>query len=245
VLSLLTPLLRWYLQSAATRRRFYLYEKGLVCTSPAATIAVPWENVDEVLHRSESRRSAVRTVTTYFEVLRLSLRPTTPGQPTRRMVDPWPVAYQRAMTRDVRRLTGGTARWTELAPNWPVYPAFADRPAFADQPGGATAVIRDALADAQTDQARRRDAARTALAQRLACYGAENAAVADDLTMADREFADGQVQAAFERLLGVIGQKSGEERDRARMRLLDLFDAAPPQDPRVASARAALCRLLF
>jgi putative thioredoxin len=97
----------------------------------------------------------------------------------------------------------------------------------------------------QADQARRREAARAALADRLAAHEAENAADADDLTTADREFADGQVRAAFERLLGLIQETSGEERDRARLRLLDLFDASPPQDPRVAGARASLSRLLF
>jgi putative thioredoxin len=46
-------------------------------------------------------------------------------------------------------------------------------------------------------------------------------------------------------LLGTVRRSSGEERDRARVHLVSLFDVFPPRDPRVAKARARLSSLLF
>ncbi len=62
---------------------------------------------------------------------------------------------------------------------------------------------------------------------------------------ADLELAGGQVEAAFDRMLGVIGRTTGAERDKARLHLLSLFDILPPKDPRVAKARGRLSSLLF
>jgi putative thioredoxin len=55
----------------------------------------------------------------------------------------------------------------------------------------------------------------------------------------------GQIDAAFGRLLDTIRQTSGDERNRARLHLLGLFDVFPPRDPRVTKARATLSSLLF
>lgn len=62
---------------------------------------------------------------------------------------------------------------------------------------------------------------------------------------ADLELAGGQIEAAFDRMLGLIGRTTGAERDKARVHLLSLFDILPPKDPRVAKARARLSGLLF
>ena len=63
--------------------------------------------------------------------------------------------------------------------------------------------------------------------------------------VADLDLANGRVDDAFDRLLGVIRRTSGEDRDQARRHLIGLFDIFPPGDPRVAKARATLSTLLF
>jgi thioredoxin len=62
---------------------------------------------------------------------------------------------------------------------------------------------------------------------------------------ADVEFATGQIDASFDRMLGAVGRTAGPDRDRARKHLLGLFDIMPPGDPAVARARARLSSLLF
>jgi putative thioredoxin len=62
---------------------------------------------------------------------------------------------------------------------------------------------------------------------------------------ADLELASDQVQAAFDRMLALIGRTSGEDRDAARKHLISLFDILPPRDPMVTKARGRLSSLLF
>jgi putative thioredoxin len=63
--------------------------------------------------------------------------------------------------------------------------------------------------------------------------------------VADIEVATGRVEEGFDRLLGTVRRTSGDERERARVHLIGLFDVFPPGDPRVAKARATLSSLLF
>ena len=63
--------------------------------------------------------------------------------------------------------------------------------------------------------------------------------------VADLDLANGRVDDAFDRLLGLIRRTSGEDRDQARRHLIGLFDIFPPRDPRVAKARSTLSTLLF
>jgi putative thioredoxin len=65
------------------------------------------------------------------------------------------------------------------------------------------------------------------------------------LRMADLELATGQADASFARLLKVIGSTTAEDRNKARVHLLSLFEIFPPRDPRVTKARGALSSLLF
>ncbi len=65
------------------------------------------------------------------------------------------------------------------------------------------------------------------------------------IRVADIDLAAGRVDEAFDRLLGVIRRTSGEDRERARAHLVDLFAILPPRDPRVTRARSALSALLF
>jgi putative thioredoxin len=63
--------------------------------------------------------------------------------------------------------------------------------------------------------------------------------------VADIEVATGKADDGFSRLLGTVRRTSGEERNRARLHLLRLFEAFPPRDPAVTKARATLSSLLF
>jgi putative thioredoxin len=69
--------------------------------------------------------------------------------------------------------------------------------------------------------------------------------VAAQLRLADLQMANGDAEDAFDRVLGVIKRTSGEERNTARLHLLDLFEVLPPNDERVKKARTQLTLLLF
>ena len=76
------------------------------------------------------------------------------------------------------------------------------------------------------------------------------AARADDgvgvqLDAADVEMVRGQVEAAFDRLIGLIKTKTGEDRNQVRVRLLELFETVGNADPRVLKARRDLMTALF
>ncbi len=76
------------------------------------------------------------------------------------------------------------------------------------------------------------------------------AARADDsvgvqLDAADVEMVRGEVEAAFDRLIGLIKSKTGEERNQVRIRLLELFETVGNADPRVLKARRELMTALF
>jgi putative thioredoxin len=65
------------------------------------------------------------------------------------------------------------------------------------------------------------------------------------LAAADVDMLEGLVDQAFKRLVDVVARTSGADRDRARVHLLGLFDAAGPDDPSIPAARSALSRALF
>jgi putative thioredoxin len=65
------------------------------------------------------------------------------------------------------------------------------------------------------------------------------------LAAADAEVADQQPERAFERLVGAVRRLTGDDRNRVRAHLVELFELFAPDDPRVTSARRALARVLF
>lgn len=65
------------------------------------------------------------------------------------------------------------------------------------------------------------------------------------IKLADLEVASGRAGSAFDRLLGVIKRTAGDDRNKARVHLLDLFEIFPAGDPDVKSARQRLSSLLF
>ncbi|WP_299529140.1 tetratricopeptide repeat protein [uncultured Streptomyces sp.] len=75
---------------------------------------------------------------------------------------------------------------------------------------------------------------------------AENPAdVAAQIDAADLDLVGGHVEDAFGRLVETVRRTFGDDRDAARVRLLELFEVIGPEDPRVGAARTALARVLF
>ncbi|MFD3943524.1 tetratricopeptide repeat protein [Streptomyces sp. NPDC058579] len=68
---------------------------------------------------------------------------------------------------------------------------------------------------------------------------------AAQIAAADLDLVGGHVEDAFSRLVDAVRRTAGEERDAARLRLLELFEVIGPEDPRVTAARQALARVLF
>ncbi|MFP5218201.1 MAG: tetratricopeptide repeat protein, partial [Actinomycetes bacterium] len=69
--------------------------------------------------------------------------------------------------------------------------------------------------------------------------------VAAQTAAADVEVLTERIDAAVERLVGLVRRTSGDDRDAARVHLLGLLDALDPADPRVVSGRRALANALF
>ncbi|MFJ7625530.1 tetratricopeptide repeat protein [Streptomyces sp. NPDC097595] len=82
--------------------------------------------------------------------------------------------------------------------------------------------------------------------QKVRTEAAEKPADADaQMAAADLDLVGGHVEDAFGRLVETVRRTFGDDRDRVRLRLLDLFEVIGPEDPRVGAARTALARVLF
>ncbi|OKI19439.1 tetratricopeptide repeat protein [Streptomyces sp. CB03911] len=108
-----------------------------------------------------------------------------------------------------------------------------------DQPGSTEAKL--GLAQAQL---LRRVEAFDPQAVRAAA-AADPKDVAAQLDAADLDLVGGHVEDAFGRLVDTVGRTFGEDRDKARLRLLELFEVIGTEDSRVTAARGALARVLF
>ncbi|MEV6548693.1 tetratricopeptide repeat protein [Streptomyces sp. NPDC051597] len=69
--------------------------------------------------------------------------------------------------------------------------------------------------------------------------------VTAQIAAADLDLVGGHVEDAFGRLVEAARVTAGDDRDAARVRLLELFDVVGPDDPRVTKARGALARVLY
>ena len=71
----------------------------------------------------------------------------------------------------------------------------------------------------------------------------------DDVTAqtaaADVEVLSERIDAALDRLVGLVRRTSGDERDAARAHLVGLFEVLDPEDPRVVAGRRSLANALF
>jgi putative thioredoxin len=119
---------------------------------------------------------------------------------------------------------------------------------------GAARALEKALADAPADGLAKSWLAQVNLMRRVSSYDPvsvtrEAAAHPEDaraqLRVADFEMASGDAEQAFDRILAVIKRTSGDERNTARLHLLDLFEVLAPDDERLKKARTQLTLLLF
>jgi putative thioredoxin len=145
---------------------------------------------------------------------------------------------------------------TPVAPLPPEDPALAAAHDALDRGdlGGAVQAYRNVLAEQPGNAEAKLGLAQAQLLHRVEQFDpqAVRAAAAGDpkdvaaqLDAADLDLVGGHVEDAFGRLVDTVGRTFGEDRDTARLRLLELFEVIGAEDPRVAAARTALARVLF
>jgi thioredoxin len=135
----------------------------------------------------------------------------------------------------------------------PAYAAARDAMERGDLDAAARAFEQE-LAASPDDPVAKTGLAQVNLIRRVSSYdqarvrrdAAEHPGDADaQIRVADIDLASGRIEEAFDRLLGVVRRTSGEERNKARVHLVSLFELLPPRDPRVTKARSTLSALLF
>jgi putative thioredoxin len=105
---------------------------------------------------------------------------------------------------------------------------------------------RDALAVAGLAQASLLQRLDGAVADDVRTAAADApASVAAQLAVADLDVSGGHVDDAFDRLLDLFPSLDATGKDAVRTRLLEYFEIAGPDDPRVAAARRRLTLLLY
>ena len=77
----------------------------------------------------------------------------------------------------------------------------------------------------------------------LAANGSDD--LDSQLAAADVEMISGQAEAAFARLIDLVKRLSGDDRNKVRVRLLELFETLGNADDRVLKARRDLMTALF
>ena len=148
--------------------------------------------------------------------------------------------------------TGATAE--PLAPvHDPGYDAAYDAIERGDLDAAAAAyqaLLAEAPADeearlglAQVDLMRRTEGLDESVARARADSAPDDVDAA--LLVADLDVLAGRPEDAFARLVEVVRRTSGDDRDRARSRLLELFGVVGLDDPRVVKARGSLASALF
>ncbi|MFE5667039.1 tetratricopeptide repeat protein [Streptomyces niveus] len=124
----------------------------------------------------------------------------------------------------------------------------------ADDFGGAAQAYRNVLADDPGNTEAKLGLAQAELLARVKGMDPQQvrkdaAERPDDvpaqIAAADLDLVGGHVEDAFGRLVEAVRRTTGEDRDAARVRLLELFEVIGSDDPRVTAARSALARVLF
>lgn len=123
-----------------------------------------------------------------------------------------------------------------------------------DDLDAAAAAYAQALRENPRDDMARAGLAQVGLLQRTSGVdvAAARAAAADhpadvdaQLVVADLDVLGGQVDDAFSRLVDLVRVSFGEDRERIRVRLVDLFEVVGSDDPRVGPTRRALASALY
>ncbi|MER5637635.1 thioredoxin [Kitasatospora sp. NPDC002227] len=152
--------------------------------------------------------------------------------------------------------TGEGAPVGEYAPAEPEDPALSAAHEALDRGdlGGAVQAYQNVLVEQPGNAEAKLGLAQAQLLHRVESFDPQavrTAAAADpkdvaaQLDAADLDLVGGHVEDAFGRLVDTVGRTAGEDRDAARVRLLELFEVIGPEDPRVTAARGALARVLF
>ncbi|MFJ2813808.1 tetratricopeptide repeat protein [Streptomyces sp. NPDC087294] len=120
--------------------------------------------------------------------------------------------------------------------------------------GGAVQAYRNVLSDDPGNEEAKLGLAQAELLQRVQNLdpqrtrqdaAANPSDAAAQIAAADLDLVGGHVEDAFGRLIDTVRRTAGDDRDAVRLRLLELFEVVGADDPRVATARRALARVLF
>lgn len=123
-----------------------------------------------------------------------------------------------------------------------------------DDLDAASAAYEQALRENPRDHDARAGLAQVGLLARTrdADLGAVRAAAASDprdvdaqLAVADLDVLGGKVVDAFDRLVDLLRVTAGDDRERVRVRLVELFEVVGGEDPRVVAARRAMASALY
>lgn len=188
------------------------------------------------------------------------------GQPVPMFQGAYPEAQIRAIIEELLRVAAqngitGTVDAAGLDVEEPVEPplpplhqAAYDALEREDLDGAANA-FGQALKENPRDDEARAGLAQVELLRRLvgvdarAALAVAAAAAADDveahLPAADVEVATGRIEQAFDRMIALVRVTGGADRERARLRLLDLFHVVGGGSPEVSAARRSLASALY
>ncbi|MFD0550335.1 tetratricopeptide repeat protein [Streptomyces rectiviolaceus] len=120
--------------------------------------------------------------------------------------------------------------------------------------GGAVQAYRNVLSDDPGNTEAKLGLAQAELLQRVQDLDPQQvrkdaaerpADVPAQIAAADLDLVGGHVEDAFGRLIEAVRRTAGEDRDAARVRLLELLEVVGSDDPRVTAARTQLARVLF
>ncbi len=141
----------------------------------------------------------------------------------------------------------------EEPPLPPLHQAAYDALTQDDLPG-ARAAYEQALRENPRDAMARAGLAQVGLIERTtnvdaravrAAAAAEPTDVDAQLAVADLDTLDGAIDDAFGRLIDLVRATRADDRERVRLRLVDLFEVVGGDDPRVVAARRALASALY
>jgi putative thioredoxin len=149
-----------------------------------------------------------------------------------------------------------SAPQAEAAPEPPMDPALAAAHSALDSGdlGGAIRAYENVLSDDPGNTEARLGLGQARLLDRVQGLDAQQARkdaadrpgdVTAQLAVADIDLVGGHVEDAFSRLVDTVQRTAGNDREQARLRLLELFEVVGGEDPRVIAARGALTRVLF
>lgn len=160
------------------------------------------------------------------------------------------VAAQNGLVGRADPVAGGAGESDEPDPRFAAADAALDRGDFA----AAVVEYDKLLAQNPNDPEAKAGRAQVALLARSASgdpaavltrAANEPESMEAQLAAADLEILSGQPDLAFERLIGLVRETTGTERDTVRVRLLELFEVVGNAEPSVLKARRDLMSALF